>query len=194
MNKKNKIRPLLNRRADFNMKKTIILIIFIIAFYVISPKIVEGAIKIPEDSIRIRIVPNSNSKEDQKIKRKVKKGIQNTMYNLLKETKDSDNAEKIIKSNLPKIDNEVNEILKRQNYNLDYNIKYGYNYFPEKNYKGIKYEEGYYKSLLITLGEGKGDNWWCVLFPPLCLIEAEENTQVEYKSLVQEILKNYIKR
>lgn len=176
------------------MKKTIILIIFIIAFYVISPKIVEGAIKIPEDSIRIRIVPNSNSKEDQKIKRKVKKGIQNTMYNLLKETKDSDNAEKIIKSNLPKIDNEVNEILKRQNYNLDYNIKYGYNYFPEKNYKGIKYEEGYYKSLLITLGEGKGDNWWCVLFPPLCLIEAEENTQVEYKSLVQEILKNYIKR
>lgn len=194
MNKKNKIRPLLNRRADFNMKKTIILIIFIIAFYVISPKIVEGAIKIPEDSIRIRIVPNSNSKEDQKIKRKVKKGIQNTMYNLLKETKDSDNAEKIIKSNLSKIDNEVNEILKRQNYNLDYNIKYGYNYFPEKNYKGIKYEEGYYKSLLITLGEGKGDNWWCVLFPPLCLIEAEENTQVEYKSLVQEILKNYIKR
>lgn len=194
MNKKNKIRPLLNRRADFNMKKTIILIIFIIAFYVISPKIVEGAIKIPEDSIRIRIVPNSNSKEDQKIKRKVKKGIQNTMYNLLKETKDSDNAEKIIKSNLPKIDNEVNEILKRQNYNLDYNIKYGYNYFPEKNYKGIKYEEGYYKSLLITLGEGKGDNWWCVLFPPLCLIEAEENTQVEYKSLVQEILKSYIKR
>lgn len=194
MNKKNKIRPLLNRRADFNMKKIIILIIFIIAFYVISPKIVEGAIKIPEDSIRIRIVPNSNSKEDQKIKRKVKKGIQNTMYNLLKETKDSDNAEKIIKSNLPKIDNEVNEILKRQNYNLDYNIKYGYNYFPEKNYKGIKYEEGYYKSLLITLGEGKGDNWWCVLFPPLCLIEAEENTQVEYKSLVQEILKNYIKR
>lgn len=194
MNKKNKIRPLLNRRADFNMKKIIILIIFIIAFYVISPKIVEGAIKIPEDSIRIRIVPNSNSKEDQKIKRKVKKGIQNTMYNLLKEKKDSDNAEKIIKSNLPKIDNEVNEILKRQNYNLDYNIKYGYNYFPEKNYKGIKYEEGYYKSLLITLGEGKGDNWWCVLFPPLCLIEAEENTQVEYKSLVQEILKNYIKR
>ena len=194
MNKKNKIRPLLNRRADFNMKKIIILIIFIIAFYVISPKIVEGAIKIPEDSIRIRIVPNSNSKEDQKIKRKVKKGIQNTMYNLLKETKDSDNAEKIIKSNLSKIDNEVNEILKRQNYNLDYNIKYGYNYFPEKNYKGIKYEEGYYKSLLITLGEGKGDNWWCVLFPPLCLIEAEENTQVEYKSLVQEILKNYIKR
>ena len=58
--------------------------------------------------------------------------------------------------------------------------------------KGIEYDEGYYESLLITLGEGKGDNWWCVLFPPLCLIEAEESTEVEYKSFIKEIIEHRI--
>ena len=66
------------------------------------------------------------------------------------------------------------------------------NYFPSKEYKGVKYEEGYYESLVITLGKGEGDNWWCVLFPPLCLIEGEEDTEVEYKSIVMEILDKYL--
>ena len=65
--------------------------------------------------------------------------------------------------------------------------------FPEETYKGITYEAGKYESLLVTLGEGKGDNWWCVLFPPLCLMEAEEtNTdEVEYKSFIKEIIEKY---
>ena len=81
--------------------------------------------------------------------------------------------------------------MKLKNYNLPYKINFGYNYFPEKIYRGVTYDEGYYESLLITLGEGKGDNWWCVLFPPLCLLEAEESTAVEYTTLVGEILKKY---
>ena len=66
--------------------------------------------------------------------------------------------------------------------------------FPEKEYKGVVYDEGYYESLLVTLGEGKGDNFWCVLFPPLCLMEAEETddtTEVEYKSFIKEIIEKY---
>ena len=66
-------------------------------------------------------------------------------------------------------------------------------YFPKKEYKGVEYNEGNYESLVITLGEGKGDNWWCVLFPPLCLIDAEEQTSdVEYKFLVKEIIKHFM--
>ena len=75
---------------------------------------------------------------------------------------------------------------------MGYDINFGYNYFPEKEYKGVKYNEGYYESLLVTLGEGKGDNWWCVLFPPLCLIEADESSDVEYRSIIEEILEKYI--
>ena len=61
-----------------------------------------------------------------------------------------------------------------------------------KDYVGVKYPEGEYESLVITLGEGKGDNWWCVLFPPLCLVEAEEHTDVEYKFFVKEIIDKYM--
>ena len=64
---------------------------------------------------------------------------------------------------------------------------------PEKEYKGVKYPAGEYESLVITLGTGTGDNFWCVLFPPLCLIEAEEEniSEVKYTSFIQEIINKY---
>lgn len=158
-----------------------------IFYLLISPEIVNEQ-KIPDDAIRIRIIPNSNKTKDQKIKQKVKTNLQTTMYNLLKDTKNTKEAKKIINNNLNTVDKTVKNTLKNENYK----INFGLNYFPEKQYKGIKYEAGYYESLVVTLGKGKGDNWWCVLFPPLCLIEADENTDIEYKSLVKEILNKYL--
>ena len=90
------------------------------------------------------------------------------------------------------IDNKVDKLLKKENYKLGYSINFGYNYFPEKEFKGITYEEGMYESLLINLGEAKGNNWWCVLFPPLCLLEAEESEEVEYKVFIQELIEKYL--
>ena len=104
----------------------------------------------------------------------------------------SEEARKIIVDNLELVDKDVEKVLNNEGYDLGYDINYGYNYFPSKEYKGVKYEEGYYESLLITLGKGEGDNWWCVLFPPLCLIEADDNDDVEYKSIVSEILEKYL--
>lgn len=172
------------------MKKTIILILSIIAIYIfIGYKFSD--IEIPEEALRIRILANSNSDYDQSVKNNVKEEIQDYVYNLLKDTKDIDEARKIINSNLNSISLLTSNNLERQNYNLPFKINFGLNYFPKKEYKGIKYKEGYYESLLITLGSGKGDNWWCVLFPPLCLLEAEESTEVEYTTVVSEILKKY---
>ena len=174
------------------MKKSIILLLCIFVFYMyISNSVVRG-LSIPEDALRIRIIPNSNSEFDQGIKRSVRDRLEISMYDLLKNAKSSEEASEIIKKNLNLVDNDVKKVLDDNNYDLGYKINYGYNYFPEKEYKGIKYEEGYYESLLVTLGKGEGDNWWCVLFPPLCLIEGEENSEVEYKSIVEEILKKYL--
>ena len=80
------------------------------------------------------------------------------------------------------------------NYNIPFNLNYGNNYFPEKEYKGITYKEGYYESLVVTLGEGAGDNWWCLMFPPLCLMEAEEKelNNVEYKIFIKDVFKKYM--
>ncbi len=173
------------------MKKTFVLIIFIGIFYVFISDALAKNLTIPNDAIRIRIIPNSNSAFDQDIKRKVRDKIEITMYDLLKNVDNSEEAQKIIVDNLELVDRDVKKILNEENYDKGYKINFGKNYFPEKEYKGVRYEEGYYESLLITLGKGEGDNWWCVLFPPLCLIEGEENTEVEYKSFVMEILDKY---
>lgn len=172
--------------------KKLILIILIIGIFLFNNK--TEAVAIPDDAIRLRVIPSSNSAYDQEIKMKVSKVLQKNLYNLLKDVKGVNNARKIINENLTKIDQSINEILIKENYDLGYKIHYGDNYFPEKEYKGIKYEEGNYESLLVTLGNGEGDNWWCVLFPPLCLIEADESEkdEVEYKFFIQELIEKYL--
>lgn len=174
------------------MKKCIILTIIILVFYSYISSSLAKTLTIPNDALRIRIIPNSNSKFDQNVKNSVKDKLEITMYDLLKEAKNSEEARKIIKSNLNLVEKDVEKILNDNNYSLGYDVNYGYNYFPEKEYKGVKYEKGYYESLVVTLGKGEGDNWWCVLFPPLCLIEGNENDKVEYKSLIEEVLKKYL--
>ena len=98
-----------------------------------------------------------------------------------------------IQNNLHNFDKIITESIKDESYKDNYNISYGINYFPEKEYKGVIYEEGDYESLVITLGDGLGDNFWCVLFPPLCLLEAEETDtdEVEYTSFIKEIIDKY---
>ena len=172
------------------MKKLMLAIFLIILLYVFIGRV--SSLAIPDDALRIRVIANSNSNYDQEIKKFVKENIQYKLYELLKNTKGIDEARKIINNNLNDIDNNVKETLQLLNYELGYDINFGLNYFPSKEYKGITYDEGYYESLVITLGEGKGDNWWCVLFPPLCLLEAEESTEVEYTSFVKELLDKYL--
>lgn len=172
------------------MKNVILTIVGIIAFYMMIGHV--GSLVIPEDALRIRVIANSNSEYDQLIKNEVKENIQYKLYNLLKDTKGVEEARIVINNNLNYIDEEVNKTLKNNNYDLGYKINYGLNYFPSKEYKGVTYEEGYYESLVITLGEGKGDNWWCILFPPLCLLEAEESDDIEYTSYVKELIEKYM--
>lgn len=172
------------------MKKVILMFFIIIAFYMMIGHV--SSLAIPEDALRIRVIANSNSEYDQEIKTIVKEQIQFKLYNLLRNTKGIGEARKIINDSLPMIDDEVKRILSELNYELGYDINYGLNYFPSKEYKGTTYEEGYYESLVITLGSGEGDNWWCVLFPPLCLIEAEDSKDVEYTSFVKELIDKYM--
>lgn len=166
-------------------------IILGIAICFITINIVKGQETnntIPEEAIRLRVVANSDSEYDQDIKMKVKNKIQKELSLLLKDAKNIMETRQIIANNFTKLDNLIEETLERENYTLGYKINYGYNYFPEKEYNGKVYEEGEYESLLITLGEGKGKNWWCVLFPPLCIIEAEEDEEVKYESFISNLI------
>lgn len=146
---------------------------------------------IKDESIRLRILANSNTIEDQRIKMEVAKSVQKELYELLKDTKDVKEARTRILDNLDTIKKEVETTLQNNDTSLNYRVNYGKNYFPSKNYKGINYNAGEYESLLVSINQGKGDNWWCILFPPLCLLEAEESNDVEYKLLVKEIIEKY---
>lgn len=145
----------------------------------------DDNIFIPEDSIRFRIIANSNSEIDINFKKEFKSYIESIIYPLIKDAKSSDEVNNIIVNNLDYINNNIYKYLG----NNDYSFDYGLNYFPKKSYKGVIYKEGYYRSLVITLGDGNGNNWWCSLFPPLCLIEDNDTTlDVEYKLYIKEIL------
>ena len=168
--------------------KKIIIIASIIILILVTNKEYEK-ILIPNDSIRIRVIANSNSIEDQLTKLKVKDKVNKTLYNNLKNVKNINEARTEISKSIPDIENIVSSTINSNNFN----VNFGNNYFPEKTLNGINYKEGNYESVVINLGESKGNNWWCVLFPPLCMIEAKKNDTdfVEYKSKVLEILNEY---
>ena len=172
------------------MKK--ILFILSISFMVIMMNTRASSKLIPDEAIRFRVIANSDTEYDQKIKMIGKEKVEKEIYKILKNTKGIDNVREIIKDNVGIIDSIVNKTLIEENYDKTYDVNYGMNYFPEKEYKGVKYKEGYYESLVIKLGEGKGKNWWCVLFPPLCLVEAEESDKVEYKFFIKELIDKYL--
>ena len=173
------------------MKKVLLVLVGIIFTYIIIGNVVAKNNIIPDEAIRIRVIANSNSEYDQDIKIKVKEQVEYDMYNLLKESKEVEEARELIKNNLDNLEDNIYTTLQKENYELPFTVNFGLNYFPKKEFKGITYDEGYYESVVITLGEGLGDNWWCVLFPPLCMIEAEESTDVEYTTMVKTIIDKY---
>ena len=163
--------------------KIFLLLLGLIIIGVYRENITESSI--PTSSIRLRVVPNSNNAKDINIKEQVKDYLEKDIYTLLQYTNDIDSARMIISNNIQTIDNNIGKIFKDTNYNIPYKVNFGYNYFPEKNYQGKTYAEGEYESLVIYIGEAKGDNWWCVLFPNFCLINNQDD--IEYKSYFKEL-------
>ena len=140
-----------------------------------------------DDMLRIRVIANSNSEHDQQIKNEISNNLKIKLYDLLKDENNIDNARKIINNNIDTLSEDIEKSLVNEDYS--YNINYGLNYFPKKEYNGKTYKEGKYESLLVTLGKGEGNNWWCILFPPLCLVEAEESEEeVEYDFFFKNII------
>ena len=172
------------------MHKKIFLILFVLIIISVY-KLTDEYLYIPDSSIRLRVIPNSNNPEDINIKEQVKKYLEHNIYSITKDTTDIEEARTIITENIPSVKENIDNIFTTNNYELPYEINFGYNYFPKKVYKGITYDEGYYESLVISIGASEGDNWWCVLFPNFCLIDTQEKH--EYKSYFKELISKYSK-
>lgn len=164
------------------MKKIIYIMLIIITMCLWITE--ENEKLIPSNSIRFRIIANSNSEIDQTTKLLIKKDLEQNLFPKLENSTSPEETEQIIKDNEQVIKSTI------EKYNIPYSINYGLNYFPEKTYKGITYDSGNYESLVISLGEASGNNWWCVMYPPLCLLESNSNNydEIEYKSYIKEII------
>lgn len=149
---------------------------------------------IPNEAIRVRIIANSNSSYDLEVKENLRNEIEKKIYNLLKNITNIDEARKILINNIEDIEIEIEKNFNKQNYHNKFDVDYGLNYFPEKEFKGVIYKEGYYESLVVTIGNGEGNNWWCVLYPPLCALEFDEinKSDIEYQSFISEIINKYL--
>lgn len=168
------------------MKKFIVLILsLIIILLIYSSK--NSYFKIPKESIRFRIVANSNSPSDQLMKERLRKDIEPIIEKILENSNNINEARINITNNIGRLTLEIDNFLNNNNYDIKYRVNFGDNYFPQKIYKGTLYQEGNYESLVITLGEGEGDNWWCLLFPPLCYMDFDNTDEVEYKFLIEQI-------
>lgn len=167
--------------------KKIIIILFIIVVVLLSQVKTSNNVVIPKESIRYRIIASSNSDEDQNLKKQINEEIEPVINEVLTSSKSIEVTRQKIQKLIPTLEDKI------KNYTSDYKINFGSNYFPEKVYYGVTYPAGNYESLVVTLGKGSGDNWWCVLFPPLCLLEAqeEEKDEVEYTFLVKKIIEKF---
>lgn len=170
------------------MRKIILIILAIISIYTISNVVKAEELVIPDTAIRLRVIPNSNSTFDQNMKQKVKTYLEDNVYTMFSNVNSIEGAREIINKQLPNIESDIKNIFIENNYDMNFKINYGLNYFPEKSYKNITYKEGYYESLVVEIGKAKGDNWWCVLFPTICLLDKNVDDDVEYKLKVVELI------
>ncbi len=165
------------------MKKIIIgLLIIIMIMYLIKP---QG--NLTKDAIRFRVIANSNSSTDIMMKMKVVNELSQILF---KKEKNIESTREDIINNIENIQNRIDDLFKDNDYNKKYIISYGLNHFPEKKYKNQIFKEGDYESLVIEIGEGKGNNYWCILYPPLCMIDDNfDNSEVKYDLKIVKILK-----
>lgn len=131
--------------------------------------------EIPKDSIRLRILANSDRPEDQIVKRHVRDAVveqMNGWVQQLEHPQSLEEARKVVRAKLPEIEEQVGRTLRANGESYSYKVELGIVPFPTKLYGGEVYPAGDYEAVRVTLGTGEGQNWWCVLFPPLCFIDA----------------------
>lgn len=170
----------------------------------------EGPVVIPDEAIRLRILANSDSPEDQEVKRKVRDAVNAEITTWVEDLTSIEAARALIEERVPEIEAIAKNVLVEEGINQTVKVDFDYDVnFPTKIYGNYIYPAGQYEAILITLGNGGGANWWCVLFPPLCFLdfsngdavdrnkEKSETTvneeKVEVKSFFGEMLKKLVK-
>ena len=147
--------------------------------------------------IRLHVIANSDSADDQNLKLKVRDQIIKEVGSLEK-SQDIEQSRSYLENHLKDMEKTAAKVIEKNGKEYGAEADLGVRWIPAKTYGDMYFPAGNYEALNLTLGEGKGQNWWCVLFPPLCLIEEDqeamdelgytEDQQIEIKSKLMEII------
>lgn len=154
-------------------KRLTLLIFLLINFIIISAVSYVSAVSenISNSVFRLHVIANSDSDEDQNLKYIVRDNLLNYMNTLTENITSRDAAIQIAKKHEDDFYDIAKKTIEENGYNYDVKIEIGNSYFPTKYYGDISLPAGYYDSLKVEIGNASGQNWWCVMFPPLCFVD-----------------------
>ena len=139
--------------------------------------------------LRLHVIANSDSEEDQALKLKVRDQILATLKPLLENAEDRSSSEAIVRAHLSEVEAAARETAWQEKPGENVHAELTNTRFPEKTYGDCTFPAGNYDALRITIGEAKGKNWWCVLFPSLCFVDTVHGVVPEES---KELLKNVL--
>ena len=167
------------RKGEENMKKTtdflftVTMLLAITLVIAIMPTEKEAAIY--DNTVRLHILANSDSEDDQGLKLRIRDRLLSEYGTHLATSASSLDAEERISDMLPKIEASISEWISEYGYDYSCSVALGTEWYDTREYNGFTLPKGYYTSLQVMLGEAEGQNWWCVMYPPLCLDIATED-------------------
>lgn len=165
----------------------VILIIVLTVFAVYS-----GIPETHTEYLRIHIRADSNSEEDQNVKYYVKEKVVEYLTPIVSECKTKKAAESAINGSVSGIEKVCDAALKEKGFSYSAKATVKEELFPTRTYNDLTLDGGIYDALIIELGSGKGDNWWCVVYPPLCFTESR--VSYVYKSKIKEIIDGFFNK
>lgn len=172
--------------------KRFFIILILLAFYTIfsaTSYVSTVSNNISSSVFRLHVIANSDTYEDQNLKYIVRDKLIQYMNTLTKNITTKEEAIKIANVHKQDFYNIAKNTIKENGYNYDVKIEIGNSYFPTKHYGDISLPAGYYDALKVEIGSASGQNWWCVMFPPLCFVDMSTGiVPDESKQKIQENL------
>ncbi len=182
------------------IKKTVVAFVaMIISMQLFSADYIKTGAMYGGEIVRLHVIANSNSKEDQELKLKVRDAVLTVSDRIVK-TKNSSDAAMLILESVPEMEKQAKRVIAENGYDYNVQVVTGVFDFPARSYQNITLPKGKYSAVRVIIGEGAGENWWCVMFPPLCFTDkttaympaadAVINTagEIKIKSKILEIL------
>lgn len=152
----------------------IALLIGMAVFLISGAVSLQNRDQLADKVVRLHILANSDSEEDQALKLRVRDRVLERATELLEQTGDRREAADVLQSHLPELERIAAEEISDCGYEYDVTAEVANTMFPTKEYDGFTLPAGEYLALRIIIGQGNGHNWWCVVFPPLCTTEAAD--------------------